>query len=101
MLLLVLEWIGTIAGIGGALAMSAHKPWSAWAYAAWLVSSVCLTAFGVLGGYVGLALLQAVFTVINVFGIYRWLVQPARAGASRSARSMAMRSRFGAAERGR
>lgn len=77
-MMILLEWVGTIAGIAGAGLMASRTSVSGWAYPVWLVSSLSLSAFALLGGFYGLLLLQGVFSFINLLGIYRWLIIPYR-----------------------
>lgn len=73
-----LEWAGgTGPGIIGALLMASNVSWSGLAYPIWLMSSLSFSAFGLRRGYYGLLLLQTVFTVVNLIGLWRWLVAPA------------------------
>ncbi len=72
----LLEWIGSLAGIAGAVLMAGNTRASAWAYPMWVVSSACLLAFSFLGEHQGLALQQAFFMVINAVGLWRWMIRP-------------------------
>ena len=51
-----------------------NLPISGWGFILFLVSSVSWTVAGMMMREHSLILLNAVFTVINVLGIYRWLI---------------------------
>ena len=70
----VLKWTGTITGIAGATLIALNLPYSGWGFALFRVSSVCWGVAGLMMREVSLLLLQAVFTVINLLGVYRWLL---------------------------
>ncbi len=72
----VLEWLGSLSGIGGALLMAANTRISGLAYPLWVVSSVSLLAFACLQDHGGLALQQSFFLAINVVGVWRWMIRP-------------------------
>jgi drug/metabolite transporter (DMT)-like permease len=69
-----LKWLGTAAGVAGALVIALNLPWSGWGFALFLVSSLSWGAAAVMMREPSLAILQVVFTVINVLGIWRWLL---------------------------
>lgn len=77
--ILVLEWIGSICGIAGAVLMARKNRTSALAYPLWIVSSVALVLFAMKTKHSGLFLQQLVFTIINSVGLYHWIVKPALA----------------------
>ena len=76
----VLEWLGSIAGIAGALLMAMNTRFSAWAYPLWIVSSMALMGFALLCEHKGLGLQQTVFLAINTLGVWRWIVRPPVSG---------------------
>ena len=69
-----LKWLGTAAGVAGALLIALNLPWSGWGFALFLASSLSWGAAAVMMGEPSLAILQGVFTAINVLGIWRWLI---------------------------
>ncbi len=69
-----LKWKGTATGIAGATIIALNLPISGWGFVLFLVSSVSWTIAGLRMRENSLALLQAAFTVINLLGIYRWLI---------------------------
>ena len=69
-----LKWIGAGMGIAAALVVALNLPFSGWGFVLFLVSSVSWTVAGVIMRENSLALLNGVFTVINLLGIYRWLI---------------------------
>lgn len=73
-LLTSLKWLGTASGIAGALWIALNLPSSGSGFALFLLSSTSWGTAAVLMGEASLVLLQAVFTAINVLGIWRWLL---------------------------
>ena len=69
-----LKWIGSGMGIPGALVIALNLPFSGWGFVLFLVSSVSWTVAGVIMRENSLALLNGVFTAVNLLGIYRWLI---------------------------
>jgi len=51
-----------------------NLPISGWGFVLFLISSVSWTVAGLRMRETSLVVLQGAFTVINVLGIYRWLV---------------------------
>lgn len=73
-LLTFLKWIGTTLAVVGALAIALNLPFSGWGFVAFLVSSVSWSIAGLMMKEPSLVVLQGTFVVINVIGIYRWLI---------------------------
>ncbi len=73
-LLTFLKWLGTALGVVGALVIALNIPISGWGFVAFLISSVSWTIAGVLMKEPSIVILQATFTVVNLIGIYRWLI---------------------------
>ena len=69
-----LKWIGTATGILGALWIASNIPTSCWGYVLFTLSSICWTLAGGRMRELSLVLLHSVFLVINLVGIYRWLI---------------------------
>jgi len=76
MLLTILEWLGTAAGIAGALLVASNTRHSAWGWISFLLSSSCMAGFAWLSGIWGLMLLEIVFILTNLLGLWRWLIKP-------------------------
>lgn len=74
MVLTTLKWLGTLAGIAGAVLIALNIPESGWGFALFLGSSVCWGLAAIMMKESSLGLLQATFTIINVMGVYRWLL---------------------------
>lgn len=68
------KWIGTASGIAGALWVALNLPTSGWGFVLFTLSSTCWTAAGRLMREPSLVLLHSVFLLINMLGIYRWLI---------------------------
>ncbi|CAA6821146.1 MAG: Unknown protein [uncultured Thiotrichaceae bacterium] len=71
---LFLEWIGTVMAVSAAILLAINIPISGWAYVFYLVSSVLLMWWGFRRKAYGIAMQNVVFIVINIIGIYRWLI---------------------------
>lgn len=63
------EYIGSAAGVIGAVVMALMPQMGITAYTAWLLSSTLLTGYGLITRAYGIALMSAVYTVINVVGL--------------------------------
>lgn len=68
------KWIGTLAGIAGAILVALNMEVSGYGFLLFLASSLLWCAAGVAHRDDSLILLQATFIIINIIGIYRWLV---------------------------
>lgn len=66
------EWLGSLTGIGGATFLALNMPWSGWGFVLFLVSNVFWITFAISRKYMGLLMMQLVFTLTSVIGIYRW-----------------------------
>ena len=71
-----LKWFGTVTGIVGALLVAAHVPLSGYAYPLLVASSVSWGIAGAIMRVPSIWVLNAVWTVINCFGVWRWLIDP-------------------------
>jgi len=69
-----LEWTGSILAVSAAILLALNIEISAWAYVGYLFSSLLLTAWGLRQKAYGIAWQNSVFIVINLLGIYRWLL---------------------------
>ncbi|OAN53865.1 hypothetical protein A6A04_13310 [Paramagnetospirillum marisnigri] len=69
----ILKWLGTGAGIAGALLVALNIPASGWGFALFLVSSSSWVVAAIIMRDRPLLALNAAFTAINVLGIVRWL----------------------------
>jgi hypothetical protein len=66
------KWIGTGAGVSGALLIALNLGVVGYGFVLFLVSSLLWTAVGFAQREPSLVVLQGAFTEINVLGIYRW-----------------------------
>ena len=73
-MLRVLKWLGTAAGILGALLVAANIPSSGWGFVMFLVSSLSWSTAGLLMREPSLVALNVTFVAINILGIVRWLL---------------------------
>ena len=69
-----LKWIGTGAGLAGALVIALNLPFSGWGFVLFFVSSTTWFAAAVLQRDTPLAVLSAGYTAVNILGMYRWLI---------------------------
>jgi hypothetical protein len=72
--LATLKWVGTAFGIAGAVIIALNLPFSGWGFCLFLGSSFAWTVVGVRMRENSLVALNSVFTVINLLGVYRWLI---------------------------
>ena len=66
--------LGARLGIAGALLLAANIPASPYGYVLFLASSLCLSHWGHVNGFKHQLEMQLVFTAVNCFGAYRWLL---------------------------
>ncbi|MEQ1659913.1 MAG: nicotinamide mononucleotide transporter [Hylemonella sp.] len=71
-----LEALGAATGVLGTALLAFKTRWAGLGFVAYLVSNVALILFFLDHGLNGLLLMQAVFTVFSVVGIWQWLVVP-------------------------
>lgn len=73
------RWLATGTGICAAIVVSLNLGTriTGWGFVVFTVSSTAWVAAGLLGGLPSLVVQNAVLTVINVIGIYRWLIRRA------------------------
>lgn len=70
----LLEFIGALTGVAGAILLALNIPESGYGFLFFLVSSTALSIFAVQEKLRYLLMMQVVFTVINAVGVYRWLL---------------------------
>ena len=66
------KWLGTAAGVSGAVLIALNLGVVAYGFGLFLVSSVLWTWVGWMHREASLMLLQGSFTAINLLGLYRW-----------------------------
>ena len=69
----LLKWIGTATGVAGALLVAINIPQSGYGFLLFLISSTSWFIAACRMREISLMILQAVFTVINLVGVWRWL----------------------------
>jgi CDP-diglyceride synthetase len=69
-----LDWVGAIGGALGALLLALNLSWSGWAYPVLLVFTGLMLIVAALRRRWPYAVLFSAFTLINLVGIYRWLL---------------------------
>lgn len=70
----ILEWSGSVLAVSGAVLLAINISISPWAFVVYLLSSIILFIWGLRQKAYGIATQNMVFTVINMIGIYRWLI---------------------------
>ncbi len=68
------KWVGTATGVLGALILALNIPLSGWGWALFLISSLSWTFAGVVMKDMSLAILQFAFVVVDMIGVWRWLI---------------------------
>lgn len=68
------EWSGALLGVGAALLLALNIAISAWAYVLYLCSSILLLIWAIFKKAYGIAFQNLIFILINLIGIYRWLI---------------------------
>lgn len=71
---LALEWGGAILSILGAALLALNIAISPWAYILYTISSILLLAWALHQRAYGIVTQNLIFTIINIVGIYRWLL---------------------------
>lgn len=66
------KWIGTAAGVLGAIFIALNIGLVAWGFALFLVSAVFWTWVAWVQRETSLVILQSAFLVIDAMGLYRW-----------------------------
>ena len=71
----LLSWTATVATIGGAVLTASNRGArvTGTGFIVFLVGSICWLGVGLLGGQPALVWTNVVLTVLNLFGIWRWL----------------------------
>lgn len=72
MTLNLLQWGGCFLGLMGALMQASNTRLSPWGFVVFLLSNVLWLMFGYLASVDGLSVMNIGFTIISLFGIYRW-----------------------------
>lgn len=70
----VLAWFGSLCGIAGAMLLAANVSFSGYGYIFFFASSVSLLVWAALDNHPHQAIMQLVFTCINLVGAWRWLL---------------------------
>jgi hypothetical protein len=71
---IVLKWSGTLLAITAALLIALNTPYNGLAFIVFAVSAICWVAAGWLMREMSLVLLNLVLFMIDLLGIYRWLL---------------------------
>jgi hypothetical protein len=68
------SWMGSIAGVLGALFLALNLTWSGLGWFAFLASNFAWIIYAVLQRVPSLLVMQLVFTTTSLIGIFRWSV---------------------------
>ncbi len=71
-----LEWFGTVTGIGGALVISSNIGHIGPAYIVFLISALSIWYVSWKLERWGLVTMSIGYSLINIWGIWRWLIEP-------------------------
>lgn len=71
-----LQWLGCATGASGALLLATKTKYSGYGFILFLISNLFWTAYGFAIHAPGLIVMQGIFTITSVIGIYRWLIKP-------------------------
>lgn len=72
--MLALEWSGAILSVIGGALLALNISISPWAYVLYTASSILLLAWALQQKAYGIVVQNSIFTIINIVGIYRWLL---------------------------
>lgn len=72
----LLEYGGAAAGITGTVLIASNTPWSKWAWPIWVLSSSAVATVALANGLYGIAGQQTFYTLMNIVGVYRWILRP-------------------------
>jgi hypothetical protein len=72
----VLQWLGCMLGLGGALLLASKTQFAGYGVALFLVSNGFWIAFGLVTSAPGLVVMQIGFTLTSLVGVWTWIVRP-------------------------
>lgn len=78
------SWVGSLSGPMGAVLLAANIQASKYGYILFTLSSVLMCVAAYSKGDNPVLVQNVLFTLINGFGLYRWVLLPARLKASKS-----------------
>ncbi len=70
----MLEWVGALFGIMGALLLAANSSYSGWGFASFLASNILWMGYGVLKRAHGMITMQIAFMITSFLGLLNWIV---------------------------
>lgn len=70
------EWISTLTGLTGALLISSNIGFVGWGYVVFFISSTSFLYFAWKLERWPLFMMNFIFSIINLWGIWRWLLLP-------------------------
>ncbi len=69
----VLEWSGAVFGIAGAALLASNTAISGYGFVMFFISNLFFILYGCMRQATGIVVMQLVFCVTSVLGIYRWI----------------------------
>jgi hypothetical protein len=73
---LIIEICAATAGVAGTWLLANKGPRAGWGFAAYLASNAGWLAFAWINNHWGMFLQQVAFTVVSLWGIWTWLIEP-------------------------
>jgi hypothetical protein len=73
-LMTAIKWFGTVTGVVGAVILALNIPISGWGWVLFAVSAAAWTTAGLVMREYSLAILQGAFLLVDLLGIWRWLI---------------------------
>jgi hypothetical protein len=68
------KWVGTAAGVSGAILIALNVGMVVFGFGLFLLSSVLWGVVGLVQRETSLFVMQAVFTAVNLLGLWRWTI---------------------------
>jgi nicotinamide riboside transporter PnuC len=68
----ILQWLGCVFAVFGALLLASKTPRSGYGFILYLISNVFWIAYGLAVNARGLLVMQIFFSITSLIGIYRW-----------------------------
>jgi len=72
--LTALKWLGTLTGVAGAAILALNIPISGWGWVLFAISAFAWTVAGLAQRDASLVVLQGAFLLVDLIGIWRWLI---------------------------
>jgi hypothetical protein len=73
-LLILSQWVGALLGIAGTFLLASHTKFSGYGFVCYLISNIGWVYFGIKTKNIPMLFMQAVYTVLSLFGFYRYFI---------------------------